>query len=176
MKTVVGCYPHPEQNDKYIYNDLFIRDQLSILLAPVTSDTSSAIPPPFTGLARWLDSKGWGVQPTPKVTQKLIRESQLFNLLILGRFTHDKIAKDTIDWFDTAFQKPPKDARLTAAGSHYRPLGVKVADFVVNSLSDRPLVSTEAQRNEALEDKIQEKLQALLEAVRQRKSGQLLSD
>jgi hypothetical protein len=166
MKSLVGSHAHPEQNDTYIYNDLFIKDQSSILLAPVISDTSSAIPKPFTGLARWLDSKGWGVQPTPKVTQKLIRESKLFNLLILGRFTHDSIAKDTIDWFDMAFQKPPEDAQLIAVGSHYRPLGVKVADFVVNSLSDRPLISTEVQRNEALEDKIKEKLQALLEAVR----------
>ena len=144
---------------KNIYNDLFIRDQNSILLAPVTSDTSSAVRPKI--LAKWIDNLGWGVQPTSEVTKNLIKKSDLFNLLILAKFKSDKLASETVQWFYNTLNRPDASDREPFPGGHLRPLGFNLADLVVNPWFDLPFITSMASRNHALEDRLDQQLQKL---------------
>jgi hypothetical protein len=136
-------------NNESIYKNLFIKDQSSILLAPVNSNTSDAIKP--DALARWVDSLGWGVQPSPGLTQKLILQSQLFNLLVLAKFTADKIAPNTVNWFYECLNKPPAKMREPYDGGHLRPLGLVIGSYVVNPILDYPPIQSLETRNKALE-------------------------
>lgn len=63
-------------------NSLFIKGQVSVLLAPAIADTGSAIRPQF--LADIIDNLGWGVKPTVEETRNLIKESGLFNIIDLS--------------------------------------------------------------------------------------------
>ncbi|GAB1538809.1 hypothetical protein NUACC21_14730 [Scytonema sp. NUACC21] len=58
---------------------IFIKSQPSILLAPVNTGLDSAIKPKF--LADFIINLGLNVKPTPKETEALIENSNLFNLL-----------------------------------------------------------------------------------------------
>lgn len=125
--------------DTLIYNyvkqhikitNVFIKGQLSILLAPDISDTASAIKPRF--LANFIDCIGWGVKPNPEVTYSLIRESNLFNLLGLICFKSDEIAKPTCKWFINTLEKPSNDFRKILDGGHLRPLGIQLANHILN--------------------------------------------
>ena len=149
-----------EQSDKTnIYKDLFIKGQRSVFLAPVLSDTSSAIKP--KPLADWIDSLGWGMQPNSCVTKNLIEDSKLFNRFVLAKFKVDSIAFQTIDWFFTNLAKPPQNLRLDLGGGHLRPLGFSFADLVVNPWFDQPLLTTAARRNDQLENPVDQKIPAL---------------
>ncbi|HLO83666.1 MAG TPA: DUF1350 family protein [Nostocaceae cyanobacterium] len=115
---------------------IFIKNQPSILLAPVNSGTESAIPQPIAGI---VDSLGLGVKPTPDLTFDLMKKADLFNLLGLVSFLSDtKLAKSTVDWFDNVFKKPPVDAqgkspfRYKLKGGHLRPLGWRIGSSVIN--------------------------------------------
>jgi hypothetical protein len=144
---------------KLIYNDLYIKNQLSVLLAPVASDTSSAVP--SKALANWIDNRGWGVQPTSTVTKNLIKESGLFNLLVLAQFKSDQIALQTIEWFFDVLKKPRKSDRKYLGGGHLRPLGFNIADLVINPWFDLPLITSKTARNQALETPLEQAIQAI---------------
>ncbi|MCV3216273.1 DUF1350 family protein [Plectonema radiosum NIES-515] len=109
---------------------IFIKGQVSILLAPDISDTSSAIRPKF--LANLFDKIGWGVKPTPEETYSLIKESDLFNLLGLIDFKSDKIAKSTCEWFINIRKIPHKNFHNHLEGGHLRPLGIRLISHVIN--------------------------------------------
>lgn len=143
----------------FIYNDLFIRDQKSILLAPVASDTSSAVRP--RALAEWIDNQGWGVQPSAAETKRLIKKADLFHLLVLARFDSDNLACDTIQWFYHTLNRPEASARGPFLGGHMRPLGFTLADQVINPWFDDPLITSATSRNQVLEDRLYHQLQKL---------------
>lgn len=147
----------PQDEDaETIFLNLFIKNQPSILLAPCTSDTSSAIRP--KAFARLVDKWGLGVKPSTATTCAIIKRSDLFGLLGLVQFQSDKIAAETCQWFLKVFEKPPKDNQKNLLGGHLRPLGVQVGDRVINPFFDWPLITSSDQRNVALENIIGELL------------------
>jgi len=165
-KLVSRCNAHSQKlleqasiHPAYIYNDLFIRDQKSILLAPVASDTSSAVRP--RALAEWIDNQGWGVKPSSAETKRLIKKTDLFHLLVLARFNSDNLACDTIQWFYQTLNRPEGSAREPFLGGHMRPLGFSLADQVINPGFDHPLITSATSRNQALEDRLDHQLQKL---------------
>lgn len=144
---------------KFIYNDLFIRDQISVLLAPVNSDTSSAIR--IGALAKWIDDRGWGVQPTPADTRNLIKKADLFHLLVLAAFQSDKLAQETVGWFYKCLDRPDCSERKPFEGAHFRPMGFSLGDLVINPWFDRPLITSTASRDHQLESQLDAQLQTL---------------
>lgn len=144
--TLLSRYYQTEEQE--IFTSLFIKGQPSILLAPVNSGTDSAIP---TILAKVIDKLGWGVNPSPKETYALIEATNLFNLLGLFRFTSDKIAKETVEWFVNVFRKPPADLQHTVKGGHLKPLGVQIGDYVINFPDSWPVVESVGNRQKELE-------------------------
>ncbi|MGL5035271.1 MAG: DUF1350 family protein, partial [Microcystaceae cyanobacterium] len=69
IATYTGKICSSNENDS-IFEDLFIKDQPSILLAPVNSGTDSAIKPKI--FADLIDRLGLGVKPSPALTRELI--------------------------------------------------------------------------------------------------------
>ncbi|MEH2046482.1 DUF1350 family protein [Nostoc sp.] len=159
VKKLIYTYVHKNIN----INSVFIKGQVSILLAPAIADTGSAIRPQF--LADIIDNLGWGVKPTVEETQHLIKDSGLFNIMGLVCFKSDNIAKSTCEWFTNILQKPPKDFRKTVAGGHLRPLGIQLAKYVVN-LFDKPLIESVQERNKAFEHNVIQLLEELKEKSR----------
>ncbi|NEQ08561.1 MAG: DUF1350 domain-containing protein [Moorea sp. SIO4E2] len=97
-------------------------NQPSVLMAPVISGTSSAVPVPF--IADLVDRLGFGVLPTPEQTYCLIKNSRLFNLTALISFSKDKIAEEagTVRWLEENLgNKLLIDEKLP--GKHLTPLG-----------------------------------------------------
>ena len=146
-----------------IFKDLYIKDQPSILLAPVNSGTDSAIKPKI--FADLIDSLGLGVKPSPAITRKLIQQNNLFNLLILTRFQSDKIAAETCNWFIDTFGKPPVADRYCSGGGHLRPLGIPIASQVFTFCLDRPWLASITTRNKELEDSVNQHLKILLQRI-----------
>lgn len=109
---------------------IFIKGQVSILLAPNISDTGSAIRPQF--LAKLIDALGWGVKPNPEETYGLIKESGLFNFMGLICLNSDNIAEAAWEWFINTLKKTPQDFRKTLKGRHLRPLGIRLGNDVLN--------------------------------------------
>ncbi len=144
-------------------NSVFIKGQVSILLAPAIADTGSAIRPRF--LADIIDNLGWGVKPTVQETRNLIKDSGLFNIMGLVCFKSDNIAKSTCEWFTNILQKPPEDFRKIVAGGHLRPLGIQLAKYVIN-LFDKPLIESVQERNKAFEYNVIQLLEELKEKSR----------
>ncbi|MEH2228049.1 MAG: DUF1350 family protein [Nostoc sp.] len=159
VKKLIYTYVH--KNIKI--NSVFIKGQVSILLAPAIADTGSAIRPQF--LADIIDNLGWGVKPTVEETQHLIKDSGLFNIMGLVCFKSDNIAQSTCEWFTNILQKPPQDFRNTVAGGHLRPLGIQLAKYVVN-LFDKPLIESVQERNKAFEHNVIQLLEKLKEKSR----------
>ncbi|WP_445631321.1 DUF1350 family protein [Nostoc sp. DSM 114167] len=159
VKKLIYTYVHKNIQ----INSVFIKGQVSILLAPAIADTGSAIRPQF--LADIIDNLGWGVKPTVKETQYLIKDSKLFNIMGLVCFKSDNIAKSTCEWFTNILQKPPQDFRNTVAGGHLRPLGIQLAKYVVN-LFDKPLIESVPERNKAFEHNVIQLLEELKEKSR----------
>lgn len=153
---------HSKDIENSIFATRFIKDQTSVLLAPVMSDTSSAIQP--KSFANWVDRQGWGVQPTSSATKNLITASNRFNLLVVAEFKKDRLAKETINWFYSSLQKPGKPSRKYFAGGHLRPLGL-------GSSSRTPQSWTESQETNAAtngQDSLQHLLTQELEIYMQR--------
>ncbi|WP_414578046.1 DUF1350 family protein [Anabaena sp. CCY 9402-a] len=144
--------------EKYIFSNLFIKGQTSVLLAPVNSGTDSAIP---KFLAKIIDKLGWGVNPSPDETYALIKATNLFNLLGLVQFKSDKIAQKTADWFVNIFHKPPVDFQNTLAGGHLKPLGCKVGNYVINFPDSLPIIESTQRRSSQFEFYVGKLLQAL---------------
>ncbi|MEI1373850.1 DUF1350 family protein [Nostoc sp. UHCC 0926] len=143
---------------KITINSVFIKGQVSILLAPDISDTASAIRPQF--LANIIDKLGWGVKPTPEQTKKLIKDSKLFNIMGLVCFQSDDIAKSTCQWFTNTLGKPPKKFLKTLEGGHLKPLGIQLGKYVIN-LFDKPLIESVQERNRRFEHQVIQLLKEL---------------
>ncbi|QLE51848.1 DUF1350 domain-containing protein [Nostoc sp. C057] len=141
-------------------NSVFIRGQVSILLAPDISDTASAIRPQF--LADIIDNLGWGVKPNPEETKNLIKDSGLFNIMGLVCFKSDNIAKLTCEWFTDILKRPPQKFIETLDGGHLKPLGIQLGNTVIN-LFDKPLIESVQDRNRDFEHHVIELLEALKE-------------
>ncbi|MBD2522470.1 DUF1350 family protein [Nostoc sp. FACHB-133] len=139
-------------------NSVFIRGQVSILLAPDISDTASAIRPQF--LADIIDNLGWGVKPNPEETKNLIKDSGLFNIMGLVSFKSDKIAKLTCEWFTNILKRPPQEFIENLDGGHLKPLGIKLGNTVIN-LFDKPLIESVQDRNRGFEHQVIELLEEL---------------
>ncbi|MEH1912907.1 MAG: DUF1350 family protein [Nostoc sp.] len=159
VKKLIYTYVHKNIN----INSVFIKGQVSILLAPAIADTGSAIRPKF--IADIIDNLGWGVKPTVEETQYLIKDSGLFNIMGLVWFKSDNIAKSTCEWFTNILQKPPQYFRKTVAGGHLRPLGIQLAKYVIN-LFDKPLIESVQKRNKAFEHNVIQLLEELKEKSR----------
>jgi hypothetical protein len=109
---------------------IFIKNQASILLAPVNTGLDSAIKP--KALADFLIRLGFNVKPTPEETYVLIENSNLFNLLGLVYFSLDNIGESTQKWFFNNLKKPPENFRAKIKGGHLRPLGLRIGNFIIN--------------------------------------------
>jgi len=156
VKKLIYSYVHKDIK----FNSVFIKGQVSILLAPAIADTGSAIRPQF--LADIIDNLGWGVKPTVEETQNLIKDSGLFNIMGLVCFKSDNIAKSTCEWFSNILQKPPKDFRKSFAGGHLRPLGIQLGNYVIN-LFNKPLIESVQERNRGFEYSVIQLLEKLKE-------------
>ncbi|BAZ53982.1 hypothetical protein NIES4103_66660 [Nostoc sp. NIES-4103] len=131
---------------------IFIKNQISILLAPVNTGLDSAIKP--KALADLIINLGFNVKPTPEETYALIKNSNLFNLLGLVYFPLDNIGKSTREWFFNHLKKPPADFRSKLKGGHLRPLGFRLGNLVFNfpdTFSVPPIESVN-RRNAEFED------------------------
>lgn len=146
--------------DKLIYNyvnqhvkitNIFIKDQLSILIAPDIGDTASAIKPRF--LANFIDYIGWGVKPNSDVTYSFIKESNLFQRVGLICFQCDKIAEQTCKWFISILEKNREEKIKILDGGHLRPLGIKLAHNVLNpfDLTATPVLVSVQERYKKFE-------------------------
>jgi Protein of unknown function (DUF1350) len=130
--------------------DISIRGQASLLIAPDIGDTESAIP--IRPLARLLDHLRLGVLPTRKQTQELIGKSDLFNITALISFDRDNLAgnpshpamgrhpgeESDANWFleQLSFKEMPLlDQELP--GKHLEPLGFKIGPLAFNPFGDR---------------------------------------
>ncbi len=108
-----------------------ILDQPSLLVAPVISNTESAIP--VRAIARFLDKTGIGVLPTREQTQCFIERSRLFNLTALISFSKDTLAANDVSWLNKQLKArrfPILQKELE--GKHLEPLGVRIGDYIVD--------------------------------------------
>ncbi|MHC0066342.1 DUF1350 family protein [Nostoc sp. UIC 10890] len=156
VKNLIYSYVHKDIK----FNSVFIKGQVSILLAPAIADTGSAIRPQF--LADIIDNLGWGVKPTVEETQNLIKDSGLFNIMGLVCFKSDNIAKSTCEWFTNILQKPPQYFRKSFVGGHLRPLGIQLGNYVIN-LFNKPLIESVQERNRGFEHSVIQLLEKLKE-------------
>ncbi|MBX0330963.1 DUF1350 family protein [Oscillochloris sp. ZM17-4] len=116
-----------------------IIDEPSLLMAPDIGDTAAALPLPV--LPQILDSLGLGVRPTRAETQRLIVEDELFHLTALISFAGDTVAgnasgspeKNDVPWFIQTLRGRQDGTLLhrELAGGHLVPLGVRLADVVL---------------------------------------------
>ncbi|WP_013322059.1 DUF1350 family protein [Gloeothece verrucosa] len=165
-KRLIEYYIKKEPNFKELKGDIeissiFIKNQPSLLLAPVNTGLDSAIPQP---LASIFINLGLNVKPTPEETYALIKNANLFNLLGLTSFKTDKIALSTCQWFEEDFKKPPTDFKEELKGGHLRPLGILFGNFVINfpDLKDYiPLIEPIQKRNKEFESPVSQLFQRL---------------
>ncbi|MEH2243412.1 DUF1350 family protein [Nostoc sp.] len=154
VKKLIYTYVHRNIKIKSV----FIKGQVSILLAPDISDTASAIRPQF--LADIIDNLGWGVKPTPEETKNLIKDSGLFNIMGLVCFKSDNIAKLTCKWFSKILKKPPQEFLKSLEGGHLKPLGIQLGKYVIN-LFDKPLIESVQERNRGFDHYVIQLLEEL---------------
>ncbi|MCC5597951.1 DUF1350 family protein [Nostoc favosum] len=141
-------------------NSLFIKGQVSVLLAPAIAETGSAIRPQF--LADIIDNLGWGVKPTVEETRNLIKDSGLFNIMGLVCFQSDNIAKLTCEWFTNVLKKPPQEFMKSLEGGHLKPLGIQLGKYVIN-LFNQPFLESVKERNKGFEHHVIQLLEELKE-------------
>lgn len=153
VRKLIQLYVHEQVQ----IPDRFIKGQVSVLLAPAISDTSSAVRP--KALADLVDRLGLGVQPTPEETHNLIKDSYLFNRLALVQFESDRIATETCDWFTNILRKPPETFRKILYGGHLRPLGIRQGNTVVNI--EEPFIESTQKRYDHLDCQVIELLENL---------------
>ena len=128
------------------FEEISLKNQPSILLAPVISGIESAIPIP--ALANLIKRLGLDVQPTVKQTRCLINKSSLFGLTAAIAFAKDKIASDpdigddgepigTVQWLQKhvpsiKFSKLPQRRHLAPLG--FNSGDRQLADEIINLL------------------------------------------
>ncbi|MBD2099345.1 DUF1350 family protein [Leptolyngbya sp. FACHB-261] len=125
--------------------ELSIKGQPSLLIAPDISNTESAIP--VRAVAQLLDRLQLGVLPTREQTQCLISGSDLFNLAALVSFKKDELAGSITDGQKSEEIQKNSDVlwllrqlqlrRLPAInqelpGKHLEPLGIQIGPYVVD--------------------------------------------
>ncbi|MDB9435611.1 DUF1350 family protein [Dolichospermum lemmermannii CS-548] len=142
--------------DNIKITSIFIKNQPSLLLAPVNTGLESAIPQPLAGI---VISLGVNVKPTPDETYALIKEGDLFNLMGLTAFKKDKLAATTCEWFEDKFKKPPEGFREDLKGGHLRPLGMQLGNFVINF--PIPTIGSMKKRNIEFESPVSQLFQRL---------------
>ena len=138
------------------FKEISLKNQPSVLLAPVISGIESAIPIP--AVANLIKNLGLDVQPDVRQTRCLINKSSLFGLTAAIAFAKDKIAsnpeldsdgepKGTVEWLQKhvhsiVFSKLEKR-------NHFAPLGFRSGD---RQLGDEiiNLLKTEARQLEQL--------------------------
>ncbi len=117
-----------------------LKNQPSLLLAPVIAGIDSAIP--IAALAKLVQSLGLDVQPNVQETRCLISNSNLFRLLEIIAFAKDIQAKDTVAWFIKELsQQLLKPVVPLANRTHLAPLGWRngdqeLADNVIKSIQE----------------------------------------
>ncbi len=115
--------------------DISLKNQPSLLLAPVLAGIESAVP--FRPLAELVKKLGLDVQPNVKQTRCLIDRSDLFNLTAAISFSQDKIASNkqidsegeprgTVEWLQKHVSSV-KFSELTNR-KHLAPLGFRHGD------------------------------------------------
>ena len=115
--------------------DISLKNQPSILLAPVIAGIESAIP--VAALAELIKKLGLDVQPNVKETRCLIKKSSLFGLTSAIAFSKDKIAsnpqldqdgepKGTVEWLKK--QLPNIKFAELKNRQHLAPLGFHFGD------------------------------------------------
>jgi hypothetical protein len=142
-------------------SSIFIKNQPSLLLAPVNTGLDSAIPQPFADIIIKL---GFNVKPTPEETYALIKEGDLFNIMGLNSFKTDKLALSTCEWFENTFRKPPEGFRENLNGGHLRPLAIRLGDFAINfpEFKDNiPIIEPIQKRTTEFESPVSELFQRL---------------
>jgi len=115
--------------------DISLKNQPSLLLAPVLAGIESAVP--FRSLAELVKKLGLDVQPNVKQTRCLINRSRLFNLTAAIAFSRDRIAsnqeidedgepKGTVEWL----QKHVPSVKFSELPNrkHLAPLGFRHGD------------------------------------------------
>ena len=128
------------------FEEISLKNQPSILLAPVISGIESAVPVP--ALAELMKKLGLDVQPTVKQTRCLINKSSLFGLTAAIAFAKDKIASNpnldsdgepigTVQWLQKhvpaiKFSELPNRGHLAPLGFHSG--DGQLADEIINSL------------------------------------------
>jgi hypothetical protein len=153
-KQLIECYIKREDQDSIKISSIFIKNQPSLLLAPVNTGLDSAIPQPLAGIIIGL---GFNVKPTPDETFALIKEGDLFNLMGLTSFKKDKLAATTCEWFEDTFKKPPEGFREDLKCGHLRPLGMQVGNFVINF--PIPTIGSVKKRNTEFESPVSQLFQ-----------------
>ncbi|MGM3305052.1 DUF1350 family protein [Anabaena sp. WFMT] len=165
-KRLIKYYIKREANFKDLQDDIeissiFIKNQASLLLAPVNTGLDSAIPQPFASI---VISLGFNVKPTPEETYALIKYGNLFNLMGLNSFKNDKLALSTAQWFENDFKKPPEGFKEDLKGGHLRPLGIQLGNFAINfpDLKDNiPMIESIQKRNTEFESPVSQLFQRL---------------
>ncbi|MEM7794046.1 MAG: DUF1350 family protein [Cyanobacteria bacterium P01_C01_bin.118] len=108
------------------YGEPSIRDEASLLLAPVMIDLEGAIPVKF--LERLLGHV-ITVQPTVEQTHELIEHSQRFQLTGLLQFARDRIAAPTCHQL---MQEQPHIRRRLLKGNHSEVVGIQIGPCIVD--------------------------------------------
>jgi hypothetical protein len=167
-KQLIKYYIRREANFNQLKDDIeissiFIKNQPSLLLAPVNTGLESAIPEP---LASIFISLGLNVNPTPDETNELIKYSNLFGIMGLNSFKKDKLALSTCHWFEKVFKKPPQGFKEDLEGGHLRPLGIIFGNFAINFpdiMDNIPIIESVQNRNKEFESPVSELFQRLEE-------------
>jgi hypothetical protein len=165
-QELIKAYIEKEPNYQALKGEIeitsiFIKNQPSLLLAPVNTGLDSAVPQPFASI---FISLGLNVKPTPKETKALIKQANLFELLGLISFKTDKIALSTCQWFESDFKKPPKEFQQKLNGGHLRPLSIKLGNLIINfpDLKDKiSLIESMQKREEDFESPVSQLFQHL---------------
>ena len=133
------------------FEDISLKNQPSILLAPVIAGIESAIPVP--ALADLSKKLGLDVQPNVKETRCLINKSRLFGLTAAIAFGNDRIAsnpeidrdgepKGTVEWL----QKHVPSIKFSKLPNrqHLAPLGFRSGDHqIAEEIIELPRIETQ---------------------------------
>ncbi|WP_353929415.1 DUF1350 family protein [Okeanomitos corallinicola TIOX110] len=155
-KKLIQYYISGEENfnqlqDSIKISSIFIKNQPSLLLAPVNTGLDSAIPQPLASIIIGL---GFNVKPTPKETYALIKKGDLFNIMGLTSFKTDKLALSSVQWLENKFKKPPEGFNEDLKGGHLRPLGIRLGNFAINF--PIPTIESIHKRNTEFETPVSE--------------------
>lgn len=143
--------------------DISLKNQPSILLAPVIAGIESAVPIP--ALANLSKKLGLDVQPTVRETRCLIERSRLFGLTAALAFGNDRIAsnpeldsdgepKGTVEWLQKhlptiKFSELPNRGHLAPLGFRYgnRQIIGKVVELLAQETQQLKSILSQAERS-----------------------------